>query len=244
MVVKRNNVYQDRCDFNEQSDFILSMIYNNNTLNIFSDASMRKHGSKQLDSCYGSVAVCKDNILDELFKINTDCTVPAAELRGIRLSLDLAFKYRYMFPVINIFSDSQISVMSIREYFYKWVYDINTNQYYTGTIKRMGSPAKNQHLILECVQMVELLRLTNVVNIYHQKGHIGNELNEMIDAINVFKRENHIKGKIDYNLIRYISTYNNYVDNRSRSIIRRTNIYDNVYRDPLTFHPISNFTIN
>ena len=51
-------------------------------------------------------------------------------------------------------------------------------------------------------------------------------------------------GKVDYNTIRYISLYNNYVDSKSRSIINRTNIFENVYYDPVSFYATSNLPTN
>ena len=212
-------------------NFVLSMIYNENTLNLFSDASMRNTTRKDiLSSCYGSVAVSKDTIINELFRLNTNTTVPAAEIRGLRCSLSLALQYRNMFKNINIFSDSQISVFCIRDYIWNW--KLTGNYVF---VNRSGEEAKNQELYIECLEMLLDLSRTNTVNIFHQAGHVENGLSNLKNAINVFKSSNNIPGKIDYNLIRYISTYNNYVDEKSRSILRRTNIYDNTYSDPVHF---------
>ena len=211
-------------------NFVLSMIYNENTLNLFSDASMRNVRKDILSSCYGSVAVSKDTIINELFRLNTNTTVPAAEIRGIRCSLSLALQYRNMFKNINIFSDSQISVFGIRDYIWNW--KLTGNYVF---VNRSGEEAKNQELYIECLEMLLDLSRTNTVNIFHQAGHVENGLSNLKNAINVFKSSNNIPGKIDYNLIRYISTYNNYVDEKSRSILRRTNIYDNTYSDPVHF---------
>lgn len=218
------------------TNFVLEMIYNNNTLNIFSDASMRKRG-QFMDSCYGSVAVCKDDIADELFRINSNCTVPAAEIRGIRCSLILANKWKYMFTNINIFSDSQIALFGLRDYIYNWKYNPADNMFYNGRNKL--NLVKNQELYIECFQLLCELKKTNNVNLYHQCGHVDNGKENLINAIEVFKKSNNIHGKVDYNTIRYISIYNNYVDNKSRSFIRRTNVYENEFQDPISFYPIS-----
>ncbi len=218
------------------TNFTMQMINNKNTLNIFSDASMRKRGDI-LDSCYGSVAVCQDDIVDELFRINSECTVPAGEIRGIRCSLSLAHKWKYMFKNINIFSDSQIALFGLRDYIYNWKYNPADNMFYNG--KNKLNLVKNQELYLECFQLLNILKETNIVNLYHQCGHVDNGRDNLINAIEVFKKSNNIHGKVDYNTIRYISIYNNYVDSKSRSFIRRTNVYENIYYDPVSFYPQS-----
>ena len=214
---------------NEFINFDLSMIYNSETLNIFSDASMRPRKKRVLDSAYGAVAVNMDTIIDKEIRINSECTVPAAELRGIRTAISLAFKYRNYYKTINIFSDSQISLLGLRDYIYKW--KIGND----GLLRNTLGIVKNQELFLECFYMLEELKKTNYVNLYHQKGHIDNDINDIQDALVTFKKSNHIPGKIDYNTIRYISVYNNYIDAETRTVIRRTNIYNNYYQDPIKF---------
>ena len=222
----------------------LDMIYDTNILNIFSDASMLKREKRgnNLAACYGAVAVYNDTILEEFYRVNSLCTVPAAELRGIRCSLHLALKYRHMFPVINLFSDSLYSVQAIRDYCYDWVWD-EKNQYYKYNKRhtRPTRPIENQNLIYECISLIRELQKTNIVNIFHQKGHIQNP-NGLIPAIEAFKLYNGMfdGSKVSYNIIRYISTYNNYVDNCTRSIIHRTNVFDNNYCDPVIFKPTPN----
>lgn len=216
-------------------NFMIDMLKNPDTLNIFSDASMRTRVKSQhiLDSCYGSVAVNMDTIIDERFRVISDTTVPAAEIRGLRCSLSLALQYRYNFKVINIFSDSQIALFGLRDYIYGWRYGkdgVLYNKSYTNAVK-------NQELFVECFQMLCELRKTNIVNLYHQSGHVENSLDALRKGIEVFKRSNNIKGTMDYNTIRYISLYNNYVDNKSRSFIRGINVYENTFVDPLIFYP-------
>lgn len=224
--------YQDQFIAPTGSDFHIDMIKNPNTLNIFSDASMRSRAKNVLDTCYGAVAVHMDNIIEELFRMNSESTVPAAEIRGIRCALSLALKYRYQYPVINIFCDSLLSIDTMRNYIYGWRFKSDGRLY-----SKSSALVKNQELYVECWQMLTELRKTNRVNLYHQPGHVDNGLKALQDAIQTFKNTNNIKGQVDYNTIRYISLYNNYVDAKSRSFIRHINIYENTYIDPLTFYP-------
>lgn len=222
-------------EFYEYFDF--NIIYNDYTLNLFSDASMRPNAYNKniLNACYGSVAVCKDVIIDEVLELNTNCTVPAAEIRGIRSSLYLALNYRNLYKNINIFSDSQIALFGLRDYIYKWRFDTNTNKFYNSN----NIKAKNQELYYECLQILLDLSKTNNINLYHQSGHVNTE-NDIKNSIDIFKRSNNINCKISFNIARYIATYNNYIDNKTRSYIRHSNLIDKKYTDCFIFEPIIN----
>ena len=76
-------------------------------LNIFSDASLRARGQES-DICYGCVVVCKDTIIDSDYRINSSKTSNYGEAQGVLLALNFAVKYKDIYPIINIFSDSQI----------------------------------------------------------------------------------------------------------------------------------------
>ena len=223
----------------KNNNFLIDKIKNKNTLNIFSDASMRSRGKNVLDTCYGAVSVNMDTIIDERFRISSESTVPAAEIRGIRCALSLALQYRYNFDVINIFSDSQVALFGLRDYIYGWTFRKDGRLY-----NKSSKIVKNQELFVECYQLLSELRKTNIVNLYHQASHIENGLDQLKYGISVFKQSNGIKGTVDYNTIRYISLYNNYVDNKSRSFIRGVNIYETYYTDPLIFYPQSDIINN
>lgn len=223
-------------------NFPVDILKTDDTLNLFSDASMRTVSKRNhiLASCYGSVAVNKDTIIDEMFRCQSVCTVPAAEIRGIRCSLSLALKWRHMFRVINIFCDSQISVFGLRDYIYNWKWDSNEERYYLGK----HNEVKNQEIFIECFYMLQELRKTNIVNIFHQKGHVDSGFDNIKNATDTFKASNGVRGTVSYELIRYISVYNNYVDNKSRSFIRTLNVIDNDYNDAVEFYSKGNLYLN
>lgn len=209
-------------------------------LNLFSDASMKHRGSS-FSSCYGSVAVTGDRTIEDYLRIQSDTTVPAAELRGIRCSLILALKYKDYFRVINLFSDSQLSVYTLREYIYNWKYDPSINNYRTRNCRH--TPVVNIELILECFDLLQMLRREGkIINIYHQSGHVDNGYENIAKAATVFKASNNIQGDIDFDLIRYISIYNNYIDNKTRNYLSmaHTNTTDNWYHDPIKYIPNGN----
>lgn len=209
---------------------VLSQFYNKDTLNIFSDASIVGR-SGNFTGCYGVVAVCEDNIIDSCFKLASHTTSNNSEIKGLRAAISMANKWKYNFKYINIFSDSQISVFGLRDYIYKWRYNPSDGLLY-GTSK---TPIVNQEIFVESHNMLALLSQSVSVRIFHQSGHIDNKYDKLKEAAVVFGRSNNIMGNIDLNFIRYISTYNNYVDNTSRGILRRSNIKIE-YIDPVSFY--------
>lgn len=213
-------------------DLKLSQFYNEGTLNIFCDASIiGKHGD--FTGCYGAVAVIMDSIIDAEYRLASNTTNNNCEIKGIRLALHLANKWKNQFRFINIFSDSQISVFGIRDYIYKWKYNPKDGLLY-GTA---GTPVINQSVFIECHDILMNLALAPncTIEILHQSGHVSNGYNELREAAMIFSRSNNIPGNIDLNFIRYISTYNNYIDHETRSRLRRSN--KNIkYLDPVEFY--------
>ena len=210
----------------------LSQIYNTNTLNIFCDASMTGANSKSAHGCYGSVAVSRDDILDGYYRISSFSTNNECEIKAMRSALILADKWKQDFPLINIFSDSQISVFGLREYIYKWKYNKKEYKLYNSS----GSPVANQSIFVECHYLLMDLAQKCKICIYHQSGHVTNGYFNLKEAGYQFMKSNYVNGVLDLNLIRYISTYNNYIDSTTRSLLRRTNLKE-IKRDPIIFIP-------
>ena len=211
------------------NDYIkLYDFYNFDTLNIFCDASITgKYGNQT--GCYGVVAVYLDNIVDECYKLVSHTTSNQSELKGLRAAISMANKYKNTYKNINIFCDSQVSILGLRDYIYNWRYNAKDNKLYNTS----RVPVANQEIFLECFYMLQDLQFTNL-HFYHQAGHIDNTLDKLLRASEVFRRSNNIKCNIDLNIIRFISTYNTYVDMNSRSLLRRSDINKN-YIDPIEF---------
>jgi len=197
-------------------------------LNIFCDASMRQRG-KFKDGCYGAIAVNGNSVIEEAYRVASDTTNNNAEIKGIRLAVSLAAKYRDKFPIINIFSDSQISVLGVRDRYDTW--KCGPDGILRGSV---GDPIKSQEVFIEIRKIMEDYDLK--INFWHQKGHVSNTYKSLQDACHVFAASNSIRRGIDINLIRFISHYNNMVDMNSRSLLYHTDIYNEKYIDPLTFY--------
>ena len=207
---------------------VKSDIYKPNVLNIFCDASIRKRG-KLKDGCYGAIAVKQNTIIDEIYRICSDTTNNNAEIKAVRAAVLLASKYKNEFPIINIFSDSQISILGIRDRFNNWICKEDGLLYGYG-----GEPIKSQEIYIEIYNIIQSNNLT--INFWHQKGHVKNVFSSLKNAEHVFMASNGIRQLVDINLIRFISDFNNIVDQKSRSILYQTDIYNEYYFDPIKFY--------
>lgn len=219
--------------FNPNIDMNLNNFYSMNTLNIFCDASVRKKSKHNFDVCYGVVCVTENTIIDSVYRIASNSTNNEGEIKGLRMALNMAAKWINHFKFINIFSDSKISIIGLREYIYNWKYDKKT-----GNLKNSsGSFVSNQSIFIECFHLLSYLDKIkpNKVQLFHQRGHISNNINDLRKARNSFKKENHIYANVDLNLINYLSTWNNYVDHTSRSTLLRADLNYN-YHDPIEFY--------
>lgn len=197
-------------------------------LNIFCDASIRARGNLK-DGCYGAVAVNGNDILMEDYRIASDTTNNNAEIKGIRLAVSIAALYKDQFPILNIFSDSQISILGIRDRYDTW--KCGQDGLLRGSL---GEPIKSQEVFIEIRKIMEENNLK--INFWHQKGHVKNTFSNLENARHVFMASNGIRRGIDINLIRFISYYNNHVDHKSRSILYGTDIYRQKFIDPITFY--------
>ena len=209
---------------------LYTLFRNPNVLNIFSDASLRARG-QETDICYGAVVVCGDEIIDSDYRINSSKTSNYGEAQGVLLALGFAIKYKDRYPVINIFSDSQITIFNIRDRYMNWKFH-NDNYYNKST-----GIVQNQSIFVEMMRIICENDLK--VNFFHMKGHVEQrKFDDVKKAADVFASSNRISGnKVDYGFIRYISNYNTIVDITSRSILARTDIVVNRFYSPFTFVP-------
>lgn len=203
-------------------------IVNEYTLNIFTDASI-KNREYGYDGCYGAIAVYNGEIIDEIYRVITNTTNNNAEIKGVRAGVFLALKYQNTFSTINLFSDSQISIFGIRDRFLTWTLSP------TGVLLgKNGQEILSQDIFLEIVYLILLHNLR--INFIHQKGHVSFKSDSLMQAQHVFRASNSIRGRIDIGIIRFISKWNNIVDETSRSYLNRFNGSRSTY-DPIKFLP-------
>ena len=212
----------------QQNDYVLDVIrsgcqritlhsiYNKETLNIFSDASIIKVNNITY-GCFGSICVVEDEIIDYQYMVRANTTVNECEISGISLSIAFANKYKDKFRFINMFSDSLISVKGLTEYIYGWKY--NNYCLYNSS----GAAVANQSLFIESYDLLQRLLLSNPnTKLFWQPAHLKTEkVNELCSGADAFKFNNRYHGDVELTFIRYISQYNNFVDNATRQYLKR-----------------------
>lgn len=198
-------------------------------LNIFSDASLRGQDNTTW-TCGGALAFIGKDIIDKKFRIFSDKSSNVAELKAIRMGIELARAHMHEFSEINLFSDSQISIFGIRDRIYDW--RIKKGE----LVGYANKPIKNQDIMIEIIYMVVNYDIN--INFYHQKGHVNtNDLGSKAHALNTFAISNKINKKdIDMNFITYISNCNNSIDVYSRQQLYDLSISKKHILDPIRFH--------
>ena len=201
--------------YNAPSSYFNYKNFNNpSVLNIFSDASITNESDGSFSSCYGAEAYCGESLIDSDYRVCKDTTVNDSEIKGLRLAVGIALIYRWKFPTINIFSDSQISIYGIRDRILKW--NVRENK----LVGSKNKPISNQSIYIEIMRIIVDNDLH--VNFYHQKGHVGlNSYDNMLNAANVFSISNSVLSPIDMDFISYISSKNSSVDNNTREILKK-----------------------
>lgn len=188
------------------------MMFNDNTLNIFTDASIKAFPSGETVGCSGAHIVTGNDAVTRIIEqpriIIRDTTNNNSEIKAIALGVQYALKYRAQFQTINIISDSKICVLGLREWIFNWIRDSKLNQPLVSSQKK---EVANQEVFLGIIYTILNNNLN--FNLYHQNGHINvNNSKDMIKAKNTFRISNHIVHDIDDVLMRNMSIANDIVD--------------------------------
>lgn len=188
-------------------------IFNPDTLNIFTDASIKKLPDNETLGCPGALCVYTLNngatsILDLACYIERYATNNSSEIKAISLGITKSLQYRHMFKKINLFSDSRICIQGIREWIFNWVNCINNGLMCNSS----GEPVANQNTFASIANTIVTNNLN--INFYHQKGHVKLSNDKAIEnAIRVFKEVNKID--VSFNLMKELSVFNDFIDVRT-----------------------------
>ena len=187
-----------------------------NSLNIFCDASISKV-NEGFNACSAAIGIIrKDDKLEVKSiesQIYSDCTNNRAELFGIFKALELIFmaNSENYYDTINIFCDSKISVLGMREWIFNWVNSVKDGVMFSSS----GNPVANQELILIMVYIIIENKLK--INFYHQDGHVGND-SDLNEAVSSFYKSNGIN--ISHEEMNILAGFNNFVDVYSRNVLK------------------------
>lgn len=189
-------------------------LFGPDVLNIFCDASIMKLQNETI-GCPGSIAIGPStDIVDGSIQLLRQSSNNNAEITAILLALYQALVFRDIYPVINIFSDSKISVYGLREWMFNWAKSVRDGVLYSSS----GEPVANQQIFLHIVRLVVTTNLN--VNLYHQKGHVSNS--NLTPAKQLFFVSNGLY--ITDEEAVYISKYNNMIDILTKKELQKIDI--------------------
>lgn len=213
-------------------------IFNDKSVNIFTDASIMQLESGEYVGCPGFVTTYNGDIINYGYDIHRNSTNNNAEIKAVRMGVVEATKYQDL--EVRLFSDSQICIFGLRERIYKWV-----NRSRDGTLIGYDKkPIKNQDIFTEIVNYI--LWTNTKVQFFHQRGHINLlKQTDLIKARDDFIKFNNIQDTIDLECIEKICYFNNYVDVNTRRYLN-LNFYDGYrgMRDAVKFYYNSGIDID
>lgn len=189
-------------------------VFRDDTLNIFTDAST--YGN---DACAGCVVVrgrleYQEYIEQYLYLENTDSL--EAEMQGIYLGLRMALPYICQHTVVRLFSDSNTSII--------WLRDKGSTMQYKSNNIYLGNSMMNERYGQILYTVVSFILQNNLnIEFYHQKGHVNaGNISDMMTAMEAFNRLNRVNlNDSSLEFIQTISRFNDHVDMQSRALLHQ-----------------------
>lgn len=202
----------------------LDTIVNNHTLNIFTDASVKKEVENTENgpayyyiSAPGAQAYIGDKLIQSSSSVLPFCTNNEGEITaiqyGIHLAKILSKQPELGITTINLFSDSKICIYGLREWIFNWV-----RSEADGILYGSNGPVKNQSRFISIVN--DIISSSLRINFYHVRGHLDTiSFKNTRTFKNSFIKENHLQGDVDDRLILFLIHANSSVDNFTRSFL-------------------------
>lgn len=179
-------------------------IFNRNTLNIFTDASV-KVGDRPV-ACTGYQSYINTSIVDTNTQYVETSSPDIAELNAIKMGILSAIRIKNSNPKvtsINLFSDSRNCILWLKEI--TWF-----NSTSSGVLKIPKNIYKEHKIyLLDIVDLIILNRLE--INLYYIKGHYNRD--DLTKFKNSFVRINELSFTITDDLAALIVKNNTVVDN-------------------------------
>lgn len=188
-------------------------IFNDKTLNIFTDASVLNKPGEIIGSP-GYVAVIGNNVIHHNEIILRQSTNNESELYAIYMAIQFALLNRDKVEVINIFSDSQFAVFGLREWIFNWLNNIRDDKLYNSSQKLVA----NQKIFMNIIYTILFYDLK--VSFYHNRGHF--KYNQVKEFVRLFTKHNFLNDYLEFPAAYTIIHYNDMVDNNTRSLLHKT----------------------
>lgn len=205
-------------------------IFNSDTLNIFTDASIVKLDNETV-GCPGVVLVMtnengENKVINTHSYIVNHSTNNDSEIKAIRTGILCGLGYRNDFKRVNLFSDSNICIQGLRNWIFNWIHCINNNRMYSSS----GMPVANQEVFMSIVHLI--VNSGFEINLFHQKGHVMiNSEKSLLKAQKSMIQSNKLSD-LDMDLVIQLSIYNDMVDSMTKDHLKIF-CQDYVYIDKL-----------
>lgn len=200
--------------YNKQAVLEASKYFiNGNTINIFTDASIKRIRKEwAYIGCPGFIVYIGNTEIYHYTEILNFATNNESEARAVYLALDYLLQ---LLPTlfkptrINIFCDSKLTVYAVREWYKSW---FNTIDEQGIVYNSSGLPVANQRIYIDIMQKV--LQINQPINFYHVKGHTTLNTDGVEILNKTFIRENKLNNynTLTYTLSKFLVDGNNKVD--------------------------------
>ena len=208
--------------------------FNNNTLNVFTDASISKFNGVWVGAP-GAHVYKGDKFFAKKIKCIYDFTVNESELEGIYIGLQLAMNIASLDSgnpyKINIISDSMISIKGLTEWVFQWYKTCKNGIWFNYN----GEPVTNQYLYMQIIDTI--IKYKPRIHFYHVRGHFDNcvtstginmdKISKLEEFKNSFSKANGFVNSttIDNETARFLIIANNAIDEETRQSINNPNIW-------------------
>lgn len=194
------------------------------TINVFTDASVKNHG-QVTESIAGAIIQLngRNDIHVPLLRYTrlVPSTNNEGEIYAIYMGILACIEIRDLYPDINftfnLFSDSRICILGLREWYNGWVNNaIKMNS--DCLISSSGQKVKNEQIFLRCFNAI--INSNIHINMYHVRGHINlnNKESRKVFAKD-FREANGLRELPSQDLIAELVRINDIVDTTSRSLL-------------------------
>lgn len=188
-----------------------------NAINCFTDAS--KTNIDGVDTiCAGYAVVYQNQILDTGLKVVYDATSMYGEKLAIYMGMDALLSYAKYDTFLNLFSDSQVGIFSLRNWVFDWVKKKDSSAI-KSFVNSSKVPVANQEILMATIGLINSTGAHT--SLYHIRGHMNpSKVSDMQTFIEAFVRLNNEYMTED--MARELIYYNDVVDKATRNHLFQT----------------------
>ena len=192
-----------------------------NAINVFADASVDT-SCDSFVTAPGFLTVCDGKIINSGVKVIHGGTNNYGEIDAILMGVYELIKHKDSDYFLNVYSDSQISIMGLTEWIYCWFRNKARNEFRNSE----GEPVANQEIFLEIMRLI--IHSGVHISFFHIKGHCqSNNVNDMQRFRKNFIMNKKGKGmnellNVPNEILQEMADFNSIVDNMTREVLKST----------------------